>query len=118
MARKRMTLPKKKDDIEKIVEEVESKHGHEHHEHEHHHHHHHEPDLEIALRVIEDLVDALSAKYSVLDSRLNSHGLAIATLFKVVGYLVEAVAAKDESVVEEALKNALEELRSLSSVVE
>ncbi|BAA80957.1 hypothetical protein APE_1948 [Aeropyrum pernix K1] len=115
MPRKRMTLPKKKEDIEKIVEEVEREHHHE-HEHHHHHHHHEESDLEIAVKVLEDLVDSLSARARVLESRLDSHSIAIGTLYRVVAHLVEAIATDDEESKLNSIKNALQELDRLKNL--
>ncbi|BAN90687.1 hypothetical protein [Aeropyrum camini] len=115
MPRRRMTLPKKKEDIEKIVEEVEREHHHE-HEHHHHHHHHEESDLEIAIKVLEDLVDSLSARAKVLESRIDSHSIAIGTLYKVVAHLVEAITAEDDESKLASLRNALQELDKLKNL--
>lgn len=112
MPRKRMTMPKRKDDINKIVEEVEA---HHHHEHEHHHHHHHEHgDLEDAIAAMELLIDSLSAKVKGLEAGVKRQGIALAALYRVVAYLVEAVAAESEEEKEKALKKALEALKEVS----
>lgn len=112
MPRKRMTMPKRKDDIQKIVREVEE---HHHHEHEHHHHHHHEHgDLEDAIAAMELLIDSLSAKVKGLEAGVKRQGVALAALYRVVAYLVEAVATDDREAREKALRKALDSLEKVS----
>jgi len=112
MPRKRMTMPKRKNDIQKIVEEVESQH---HHDHSHSHHHHHEHgDLEDALAAMELLIDSLSAKVKGLEAGVKRQGVALAALYRVVAYLVEAVAAESKEEKERALRKALEELNRVA----
>ena len=108
MPRKRMTMPKKREDLERIVEEVESHHRHE-HEHEHHHHHH--GDLEDAIAALEVIVDSLTAQSKVLESEIKRQGVALATLYRVTAWLVEALTASSEEDKTRALKLALEELK-------
>jgi len=114
MARKRMTMPKRKEDIQKIVEEVEESHHHHDHGHEHHHHHH-GGDLEDAIAAMELLVDSISAKVRGLEGSLKRQGTALAALYKVVAYLVEAVSAESREEKERALRKALEALESLKA---
>ncbi len=109
MGRKRMTLPKKREDLEKIVEEVESQH---HHEHGHEHHHHHHGSLEDTVTVLELLVDSLSANVKGLDARLSTASLEIARLYRVLSHIVEALAAEDEDEKKLALERAIDVLRS------
>ncbi len=101
-----MTLPKKKEDLEKIVEEVEEAH---HHEHEHHHHHHH-GNLEDTVTVLELLVDSLGANVRNLDARTTRLAEEVARIYRVLADIVEALAAGNEEERRKALKRALEDL--------
>ncbi len=101
-----MTLPKKKEDLEKIMEEVEESH---HHEHEHHHHHHH-GDIEDTITVLELLVDSLGANVKNLESRVNRIASEVSKIYMVLSYIVEALAAKDDKERREVLAKALNEL--------
>lgn len=107
MPRKRMTMPKKREDLERIVEEVEAHH----HEHEHEHHHHHHGDVEDAIAALEVIVDSLTAQSKVLESEIKRQGVALAALYRVTAWLVEALAASNEEERTRALKLALEELK-------
>jgi len=102
-----MSFPKKREDVEKIVEEVESRHRHE----EHHHHHHHEGFEEIVAN-LQLLVESLNAKLSSLESRVLSQGLEVARLYKVLSHLVEALMASSEEERKEALIKALKTLET------
>ena len=109
MARKRMTLPKKKEDLDKIIEEVESAHHHEHgHEHEHHHHH----GLEETVEVLNLIVDSLNANVRNLENRVTNLTLEVARLYKILALLTQALAADSDDekrrLLEEALKAARE----------
>ncbi len=108
MPRKRMTMPKRREDLDKIVEEVES---HHHHEHEHEHHHHHHGDVEDAVAALEVIVDSLTAQSKVLESELKRQGVALAALYRVTAWLVEALAARNEEERVRALKLALDEIK-------
>ncbi len=102
----RMTMPKKKEDIEKVVEEVAERHGH---EHEHHHHHH--GDLDELLTVIELLLDSTNATVKVLDSKVKHQAREIATIYKVLAKVVEAcLTSESEEDRREKLLEALETL--------
>jgi len=102
-----MSFPKKREDVEKVVEEVESRHRHE----EHHHHHHHEGFEEIVAN-LELLVESLNARLSSLESRVSSQGLEVARLYKVLSHLVEALMASSEEEKREALIKALKTLET------
>ncbi len=109
----RMTLPKKRDDIEKVVEEVAERHGH---EHEHHHHHHH-GDLDELLTVIELLLDSTNATVKVLDSKVKHQAREIATIYRVLSKIVEACLASESSDERrEKLVEALEALGATASL--
>jgi len=101
-----MTLPKKREDLERIVEEVEKSHSH---EHEHHHHHH--GDIEDTVTVLELLVDSLGANVKNLDSRISRISVEISKLYNVLSYIVEAIAAGNDDERMEYLKQALKTLR-------
>lgn len=104
--KRRMTLPKKREDIEKVVEEVSERHGHE-HEHEHHHHHH--GDVDELLTVIELLLDSTNATVKVLDSKVKQQASEIAILYRVLAKVVEAcLASEDEEARRKSLMEALE----------
>lgn len=94
--KKRLTLPKKKDDIQKIVEEVEETHAHEHH----HHHHHHHGEVDELLAVLELLVDSLNANINTLSSRVSRNSYEIARIYKILGHLVAYLASEGEERVE------------------
>ncbi|MEN2999269.1 MAG: hypothetical protein ABDH61_01655 [Acidilobaceae archaeon] len=98
---KRLGFPKKREDVERIVEEVSAEHEHEHHHHhEHEHHHHEEPELRM-------VIDSLSAKLSLVEERLEAQSTEIARLYKVLAHLVEALAADSEEEKKRAIAGAL-----------
>ncbi len=99
--RMRMTLPKKKEDLEKVVEEVEETHP------EHQHHHHHEEEVEEFLAAFEYLLDSLNANVKVLDSTVKEHTMEIARLYKILARIVEACFSNDEERKKKALLDAL-----------
>lgn len=101
--KKRMTLPKKREDIEKVVEEVSERHSHE-HEHEHHHHH---GDLDELLTVIELLLDSTNATVKTLDSKVKQQANEIATIYRVLAKLVEACMSSDDELKRERLQEAI-----------
>jgi len=98
--RRRMELPKKKEDLEKIVEEVEER------EHEHYHEHVHE-EIEDVVSVLELLVDSLNANYKSLESTVKVHSDEIVRLYKVLAKVVEACGASNEEERVKALREAL-----------
>jgi hypothetical protein len=95
-----MELPKKKEDLEKIVEEVEER------EHEHYHEHVHE-EIEDVVSVLELLVDSLNANYKSLESTVKVHSDEIVRLYKVLAKVVEACGASSEEEKVKALREAL-----------
>ena len=109
--RKGMTLPKKKEDLEKIVDEVMETHAH---EHEHHHHHHHGGELEDLLTVFELLIDSLNANVKNLESQVSMQAAEIVRLYKILAKVVEACFSEDGSRKREALSEALKLLKSAS----
>jgi len=105
--RRRMTLPKKKDDLEKVVKEVQESHAHDHgHGHEHHHHHHH-VEIDELLYALDLQLEAMNQRIRVLEDRVRRQQLEIATIYRVLARLVEAIVAGDEEAKKEALARAL-----------
>lgn len=102
---KRLSFPKKREDVERVVEEVESR-----HESEEHHHHHHHHGVEDAIVSLQMLVDSLNARMSSLESKMTNQGLEIARLYKVLAHIVEAMMADNEELRRRALGEALREL--------
>ncbi|MEB2793690.1 MAG: hypothetical protein G5Z42_02985 [Caldisphaeraceae archaeon] len=97
--RKRMELPKKKEDLNNIVEEVERTHGHE-EEHEHN-------DIEDVVSVLELLVDSLNANIKSLDSTVKAQGKEIANIYKVLARIVDACTSDNDEEKVSALKEAI-----------
>ncbi|MEB3851462.1 MAG: hypothetical protein LRS49_02620 [Desulfurococcales archaeon] len=101
--RRRMTLPKKKEDIEKIVEEVSETHAH---EHEHHHHHHHGGEIDEILQVYEIFIDSLRANVNSLEAQLKSQRAELSRLYRVLAKIVEACFSGSEEDKARALSEA------------
>ncbi len=99
--KRRMTLPKKADDVQKIAEEVMEMEAH-----EHHHHHHHGGEIDEALLVIELLVDSLNATVQTLQTKIQQLNFEVAKLYRVLSYIVESVAAVTDSEKARALERA------------
>ncbi|MCE4598880.1 MAG: hypothetical protein F7C81_01615 [Desulfurococcales archaeon] len=106
--KKRMTMPKKREDLERIVEEVEATHAHE-HGHEHHHHH---GDVDEVLTVMELLIDSLNATVKNLEARLNQQSMELARIYKVLAYIVQSLAHENRHEKAKALKEAIKILES------
>jgi hypothetical protein len=98
--KKRMTLPKKKEDLEKIVEEVSESHAHE------HHHHAVGGEIDEILEVYEIFIDSLRANVSALEAQVRSQRLEIARLYKILSKIVEACFSEDEEAKKKALLEA------------
>jgi len=101
--RMRMTLPKKEEDLQKVVEEVMESHEHEHH---HHHHHHHAEGLDEILHTIDVLMDTMNTRLSDLEEKSEKLREEIINLYMVFSELVRAVAAQEEKEKAEALAKA------------
>ncbi len=97
--KKRMTLPKKREDLEKIVEEVSETHPHE-------HHHHAAEGLDEILEVYEIFIDSLRANVSSLEAQVKSQRLEIARLYRILSKIVEACFSEDEEERRKALLEA------------
>ena len=110
--RRRMELPKKREDLEKIVEEVEGREQASYHEeHEHHHEHYHEGELEDVVSVLELLIDSLSANVKTIESSVSVQADEIVRLYKVLAKIVEACGATSEDEKREALTEAVKLLK-------
>jgi len=106
--RRRMTLPKKREDLEKVVQEVQESHAHgHHHDHGHEHHHHHHVDIDEILYALDIQLTALTQRIRVLEDRVRRQQIEIATLYKILASLVEAIGAGDEEAKKKALTRAL-----------
>ncbi len=93
--RMRMTLPKKEEDLQKVVEEVMETH-HEHgHEHEHHHHHHAEG-LDEILHTIDVLMDTMNSRIADLEEKSEKLREEVVTLYKLFAAVVRALAAESD----------------------
>jgi len=104
--KKRMTLPKKREDLDKIVREVSESHAHD-HEH-HHHHHHHGGDFDELITVMELLLDSLNANMKVLQSDVRMQAREIANIYRVLAALVRACfTAKSDDEKKRYLEEAL-----------
>jgi len=102
--RMRMTLPKKEEDLQKVVEEVMETH-HE-HGHEHHHHHHHAEGLDEILHTIDVLMDTMNSRIADLEEKSEKIREELVTLYKLFAAVVRAVAAESEEEKKAALLEA------------
>ncbi len=101
--RMRMTLPKKEEDLQKVVEEVEETH------HAHHHHHHeHVEGLDEVLHTIDVLMDVMNTRITDLEEKAEFLREEIINLYKLFGAVIEALASPDEKRRELALNKAYE----------
>jgi len=91
--KKRMTLPKKREDIERVVKEVEEHHPPSHHEH--HHHHHEAGGLEDVLTAFEYILDSMNANLNNLEDAVNRLTIEVSTLYKVLSKVVRALSTED-----------------------
>ena len=101
--RMRMTLPKKEEDLQKVVEEVmESQHEH------HHHHHHHAEGLDEILHTLDVLMDTMNTRLSDLEEKTEILRGEIVNLYKLFAAVVEALAAESKEEKAKALAAARE----------
>jgi hypothetical protein len=88
--KKRMTLPKKQQDIEKVVKEIEEREGHE------HHHHHAHGELDEIIAIVELLIDSLNVKMKDVEDKLRLQGNEITRIYRVLAILVKYLAIDNE----------------------
>lgn len=101
--RMRMTLPKKEEDLQKVVEEVEEIH------HDHHHHHHeHVEGLDEILHTIDVLMDVMNTRITDLEEKVEFLRDEIINLYKLFGAIVEAIASQNEEERKAAISKAYE----------
>ena len=101
MGGRRIDIPKKREDVERIMREVEE------HAHVHHHAHGSLPD---SIAMLELMLDSINAKISVLESRIERQTLEIARLYRLLSHIVEAVAPLGDERTARALEDAIREM--------
>ena len=103
--RMRMTLPKKEEDLQKVVEEVMET------QHEHHHHHHHAVEgIDEILHTIDVLMDTMNTRVVDVEERTEILHKEVITLYKLFSLLTEAIAIEDRkkrNKILEQIKNTL-----------
>jgi len=104
--KKRMTLPKKQQDIEKVVQEIEEREGGE------HHHHHSHSDLDEIIAIVELLIDSLNVKMKELEDRVKLQSNEITRLYRVLALILRYLATDSESEKREIMRNAEKLLES------
>ncbi len=109
----RMTLPKKEDDIQRVVEEVQERlheHHHEHgHEHEHEHHHH--LDVDEFIAAVEVVLDSLNTRLRQVEDQLSRLARDVKDLYILNAKLYEAYLSEDPEKKRRALEDAAELLK-------
>ncbi len=109
----RMTLPKREEDLQKVVQEVMELHPELAHEHGHEHHHTH--DVDELVHTIDVLMDTVNTRLSELEDKVTRLAQETATLYRLVGVLAEALAAEGDErrrKLEEAVRLLRESLSS------
>jgi ribosomal protein S6 len=97
--KKRMTLPKKQQDIEKVVQEIEERGGEDHHHHSH-------GDLDEIIAIVELLIDSLNVKMKELEDKVKLQSNEITRLYRVLALILRYMATDDESEKKEIIENA------------
>ena len=85
--RMRMTLPKKEEDLQKVVEEVMELHPEMAHEHEHAHAH----DVDELMHTIDVLMDTVNTRLTDLEEKVDKLYEEVVTLYKLFTVLVKAM---------------------------
>ncbi len=106
--RMRMTMPKKQEDLEKVVEEVMEIHPEMAHEHEHEHMHVH--GLEDVLAAVEVIIDSFNTRLREVEKRVEDLASEVATLYMLNAKLFETILSSDPERRKRALKEAIEML--------
>lgn len=108
MGRKmRMTLPKKEQDLEKVVKEVQSV-EHEHH----HHHHHHEEGLDELLHTIDVLLDTMNSRITDLEEKMEFLRDEVKLVYKLLSLAVKGIVAESSTEKEKILNEMVALLES------
>ncbi|MCE4605904.1 MAG: hypothetical protein F7B59_01035 [Desulfurococcales archaeon] len=98
--KKRMTLPKKQKDIERVVQEIEEREGGE------HHHHHDHGELDEIIAIVELLIDSLNVKMKEVEDKVRLQGNEITRIYKILSILIRYLALDDEEARKELIKEA------------
>ena len=88
-----MTLPKKEEDLQRVVEEVAESHPEMVHEH---HHHHHAHDIDELLHTIDVLLDAMNTRIADLEEKTTILYKAVRELYKLFPLLVKIQLTENE----------------------
>jgi chromosome segregation ATPase len=103
--RMRMTMPKKQEDLEKVVEEVMEIHPEMAHEHEHEHMHVH--GLEDVLSAVEVIIDSFNTRLRGLEKRVEDLASEVATLYMLNAKLFEVILSSNSERRKQALREAI-----------
>ena len=95
-------MPKKEEDLQKVVEEVEETH------HDHHHHHEHVEGLDEILHTIDVLMDVMNTRITDLEEKVEFLRDEIINLYKLFGAVVEALTSQSEEERKAAINKAYE----------
>lgn len=98
----RMTMPKKQEDLEKVVEEVMEIHPEMAHEHEHVH------GLEDVLSAVEVIIDSFNTRLREVERRMEDLAAEVATLYNLNAKLFEVILTSDPERRKQALREAIE----------
>ena len=108
-----MTLPKKEEDLQKVVEEVMETHPD-----MHHHEHEHVHELDDILHTIDVLMDAMNTRLTELEEKTNTLYHEVLDLYKLFAIVVKAAVAETaeekRKVLEEANAFLSEKLKLIS----
>ena len=85
----RMTLPKKEEDLQKVVEEVMETHPD-----MHHHEHEHVHELDDILHTIDVLMDAMNTRLIELEEKANTLYHEVLDLYRLFAIVVKALASE------------------------
>lgn len=109
----RMTLPKRKEDIEKVISEVMERHP----EIVYNHHGH---DMRDLMHTIDVLFDVTHTRLSYVESDVKLLAKHVALIYKLLLLLAKGLVLKDherrEKVIEEAVKLLEEHVRQLQQL--
>lgn len=108
----RITLPKRKEDIEKIVNEVMERHPEMTHDH-----HHHEHDIHDLMHTIDVLFDVAHTRLSYVESDIRLLAKHTALLYRLLLLLAKGLILEDHKerkrIIEEAIKLLEEHVQQL-----
>ncbi len=99
----RMTLPKKQEDIQNIVEEISATHTH-----TDHHHHHHAGEANEIMKVIDIFISAMDTRMTELEEKIDILRKEMIKLYQLFSILVKSMSAKNEDDKISLLKKAVE----------